>query len=97
MEIIFKCDRYLFFIESDKLKYRNIEDCIHIDKLNTIRHLADAEVLYHYYNTRSGDYYPVYYEYGATCITKDPIGYNWRFIYSWDTKDYTFKNLKLIE
>lgn len=90
MNIIFKSDENIFFIEKDELKYT---PGISLSGV----HLDMVEILYNYVNNTNSDILPVYYEHNGKFITKNFQGYTIFWCMDHYIKDYSLVNLKLLE
>ena len=95
MEILFKSNDKVFFIEHDRLDDWSFIYRIDIDIDTTnIPHLENQPIIYHIYiDGTNYKHIPIYYEHKGSVICK----YNSRFaiISTYDTiKDYTEVNIK---
>lgn len=93
MEILFKDYLIYFFIKDNVLDWSFINFG---DNLDNIKHIDNAEVLYHYINL-DGDRYQVYYEHNNQVISKKNGNKYCEIIGTKHLiKDHTLTNLKLI-
>lgn len=97
MEIVFRDNIWIYYIDSEELRTSFVTDISESIDLDSIPHLYDAEVLYHYVDILNNRRYIVYYEYNGKIITS----LTGMFHYMLDInknyrKDYTLNNIKLL-
>lgn len=96
MDILFKDDKFFYYIEGNYVTVKGIGECTDIDSSN-IPHIDNVEILFYYRNIKTNKLYPVYYTFNDHFITKNKYGYIATLDISEHTRDYTSTNLNLLE
>lgn len=96
MEILFKCDDYVYYINCDKIIRIPLDECPHFGEISNIKHLNDCQPICKLIGNYKYEH-DVYYIHNETVIIKSILDdFIITTLYLNDKLDYTELNINKI-
>lgn len=98
MDILFKCDDYVYYINCDKIISIPLDECPHFDEISNIKHLKDCQPICKLIE-KNGYTFDAYYIHNNDNIILKSIyrGFFINKIFDDDKLDYTEVNINKLK